>query len=78
MTRKICTVLIACLISSHNLLADNWLARISDNTYVSQLSIPGTHDASTGEGFTPLVALLCNLYALIRSSTGSTYTFWQN
>lgn len=69
MTRKLCTVLIACLISSHNLLADNWLARISDNTYVSQLSIPGTHDASTGEGFTPLVALLGNLCALTQDKT---------
>ena len=39
MTRKLCTVLIACLISSHNLLADNWLARISDNTYRAHMML---------------------------------------
>lgn len=31
--------------------AADWLARISDRTYVSRLSIPGTHDAATGNGF---------------------------
>lgn len=32
--------------------ADNWMSRISDNAYFAQVSIPGTHDAGTGEGFT--------------------------
>lgn len=32
--------------------ADNWMSRLSDDTYVMQMSIPGTHDAATGEGFT--------------------------
>ena len=31
--------------------ADNWMARISDDAYFAQVSIPGTHDAGTGEGF---------------------------
>ena len=30
----------------------NWLGRISDDAYFMQLSIPGTHDAGTGDGFT--------------------------
>ena len=32
--------------------ADNWMSRLSDDTYIMQMSIPGTHDAATGEGFT--------------------------
>lgn len=32
-------------------LADNWMGRLPDNAYVAQLSIPGTHDTATGEGF---------------------------
>lgn len=32
--------------------ADNWMNRLSDDTYIMQMSIPGTHDAATGEGFT--------------------------
>ncbi|MBQ9637627.1 MAG: phosphatidylinositol-specific phospholipase C domain-containing protein [Prevotella sp.] len=31
--------------------ADNWMSRLDDNAYVMQLSIPGTHDAATGDGF---------------------------
>lgn len=30
----------------------NWMGRISDDAYFMQLSIPGTHDAGTGDGFT--------------------------
>lgn len=30
--------------------ADDWMGRIPDETYVSQLSIPGAHDAGTGHG----------------------------
>lgn len=31
--------------------ADDWIKNIDDNTFVSQLSIPGTHDSGTGHGF---------------------------
>ena len=34
--------------------ADNWITPMPDNTYVSDLSIPGTHDSATGEGFQAL------------------------
>ncbi|MBQ2044833.1 MAG: hypothetical protein II261_08360 [Bacteroidaceae bacterium] len=29
---------------------NNWITPLSDDTYLSQLSIPGTHDAGTGNG----------------------------
>lgn len=31
--------------------AENWLSRVPDGTYVSVLSIPGAHDAATGNGW---------------------------
>lgn len=31
---------------------NNWISALSDETYLSQLSIPGTHDAATGDGTT--------------------------
>lgn len=38
------------LLSAHGVLADNWMSRLPDNLFVSQVSIPGTHDAATGNG----------------------------
>ena len=38
--------------------ADNWITPLPDNTYVSDLSIPGTHDSATGEGFSGFVGEL--------------------
>ncbi len=31
--------------------ADNWMGRLPDDAYVAVLSIPGAHDAATGEGW---------------------------
>lgn len=31
--------------------ADNWMHRLPDDAYVSTLSIPGSHDSGTGNGF---------------------------
>lgn len=31
---------------------NNWITALPDNAYASQLSIPGTHDAATGDGTT--------------------------
>lgn len=31
-------------------LTNNWISQLDGNIYVSQLSIPGTHDAATGNG----------------------------
>lgn len=49
--------------------ADNssWMASIPDNTFVSQLSIPGSHDAGTGHGVN-------NVYVVV---SGSTYAVTQ-
>lgn len=33
-------------------LADDWMSQLDDNAYLSQVSIPGTHDSATGEGWT--------------------------
>lgn len=33
-------------------LAEGWMERLDDNAYLSQVSIPGTHDSATGEGWT--------------------------
>ena len=33
-------------------LGEDWMERLDDNTYLSQVSIPGTHDSATGEGWT--------------------------
>ena len=31
--------------------ADDWMSRLDDGAYLTQLSIPGAHDAATGSGF---------------------------
>lgn len=32
-------------------MADNWMSRLPDDLYVAQVSIPGSHDSATGNGF---------------------------
>lgn len=44
------TTLLLLLVLTANLAAENWMAHLPDHIYVSQLSIPGTHDAATGNG----------------------------
>lgn len=36
---------------SMQVAAENWITSLRDDVFVHQLSIPGTHDAATGEGF---------------------------
>ncbi|MBQ9285132.1 MAG: hypothetical protein IJ209_02450 [Bacteroidaceae bacterium] len=36
----------------------DWMSRVNDDAYVSQLSIPGAHDAGTGHGFQGFLGLL--------------------
>lgn len=54
-------------IGALRVLADNaaWMGGIPDNTFVSQLSIPGTHDAGTGHGVN-------NVYVIVSGSTYAT------
>ena len=49
---KWCSLLLAFAATATSLHADNWMKRLPDNTLVSVLSIPGTHDSATSHGFT--------------------------
>ena len=50
--------------------AENWMNRLPDNTYVSELSIPGSHDSATGHGFTnSLFGLFGDSYAKTQELT---------
>ncbi|MBR4782373.1 MAG: hypothetical protein IK023_00600 [Bacteroidaceae bacterium] len=54
MKRYIIAICIAALAVTPRVIADDdnsaWMSRVDDNAYVSQLSIPGAHDAATGHG----------------------------
>ena len=39
------------LLLTMSLYAENWMKRLPDNAYVATLSIPGSHDTGTGNGF---------------------------
>ena len=69
MLRKTLHVAIALCLSVFNLQAGNeaWMANIPDNTFLSQLSIPGTHDAGTGHGVNNYMGFI----------SGSTYAVTQ-
>ena len=49
--------------------ATDWLGRISDDMPVCRLSIPGTHDAATGEGFIDADTLAGNYIARTQALT---------
>ena len=50
--KKIRVFVLAFLLTGHETSrADNWMSRLADNTLLTQLSIPGSHDAATGNGF---------------------------
>lgn len=72
--RNMCKRLLFCIavallsvIGTLKVQADNaaWMGGIPDNTFVSQLSIPGTHDAGTGHGVN-------NVYVIVSGSTYAT------
>lgn len=46
-----------------------WMSRIDDNIFVSQVSIPGSHDAATGHGFSGALAALGDSYARTQDKT---------
>lgn len=48
---KTLVTLAAILALSMPLKAENWMKRLPDDTYVCNLSIPGSHDTGTGNGF---------------------------
>lgn len=51
-------ILLAFLFASLPMMADDWMARIDDYVYITQVSIPGTHDSATGHGFTGFLGVL--------------------
>ena len=55
------------VIGVSSVYADNsaWMGNLPDNTFVSQLSIPGSHDAGTGHGVN-------NVYVVVSGSTYAT------
>lgn len=47
-----------------------WMANIPDNTFLSQLSIPGTHDAGTGHGVNNFMVVISGTkYAVTQEKT---------
>ena len=50
-------------------ITNNWITPLDDNIYVSQLSIPGTHDAATGNGFDSSFA---NIISIVGVQFGQT------
>lgn len=64
MMRKNHCILLVLLCFVTQLHADDWMKRLPDNTLVSVLSIPGSHDSGTGHGFTnSLYGAFGNQYA---------------
>lgn len=60
-----------CSMACSNLFAQNssWMSNVPDNTFVSQMSIPGVHDAGTGHGFTTLYGLIGDQFARTQDKT---------
>ncbi len=50
--------------------AEDWMGWVENEAYISQLSIPGTHDSATGEGFTGFLGTIAgNSSALTQGKT---------
>lgn len=63
-TPKLLATAFALAISCHSLFAENWITSLDGDVYVSQLSIPGTHDSATGEGFQGALSMFGSSMAL--------------
>lgn len=50
-------------------LAMNWMGKLADNRLVTDLSLPGTHDAATAEGWTGIAELIGDLAARAQDLT---------
>ena len=50
-------------------MAENWQYRLPDNTFISVVSIPGTHDAATGSGWQEGMEDLGDRYAKTQELT---------
>lgn len=52
---------------SGNAKAEDWLSLLPDNVAVRELSIPGSHDAATGNGFSGLSAIAARVSGVTQS-----------
>lgn len=50
--KRIFAIAMCCTLATGICRAEDWMERLDDNEYLSQVSIPGTHDSATGEGWT--------------------------
>lgn len=60
---KTLLILLALLCSGLKAAADDWMGHLPDSLRVCELSIPGAHDAATGNGFSGLTAPLGKVFA---------------
>ena len=60
--RYLATLALVAVAASHVLAAD-WMTRLSPDTRVCSLSIPGAHDAATGNGFEGVDSVVGERYA---------------
>lgn len=69
--RKLFATALLCTLASGNSFAQNssWMSGVGDNTFVSQMSIPGVHDAGTGHGFTTLYGIIGDQFARTQDKT---------
>ena len=51
MTKRLFSSMLALLMACTLTWADGWMVSLDDYAYLSQVSIPGTHDSCTGEGW---------------------------
>lgn len=52
------TLLIAAVLVPLAARAEGWMQRLDDRSYVCQLTLPGTHDCATGNGFSGFIGTL--------------------
>lgn len=53
-------------IESENLNSNNWITQLDGDIYVSQMSIPGSHDAATGE---EMASIIGDIFAATQEQT---------
>lgn len=68
MKKTLLSLLLTTCMSSYA-FADNWMKHLPDETYVAVLSIPGSHDTATGEGFDEESAFLGEAFARTQDLT---------
>ena len=61
--RLLCTLILLCTIAQGIWSQKNWMAQLDDSRLVTGLSLPGTHDAATAEGWTGLAELIGDMAA---------------